>query len=323
MGVHVRHKWWRIIRHLLTAVFFVAVITLLAAHLRSVDVMRVLDSIHQYDIRTLAAAAVLAGLSYLVYSCFDLLGRLHTKHSLEKRRVIPIAFVSYAFNQNLGALIGGVGFRYRLYSRQGLAGRLITRILTFSIVTNWLGYSFLAGGIFATRSITLPPGWEIGTDALQVLGIVLLGVVILYLMFCILSRRRSWFVGRYEVKLPSLGVALMQLALGTTNWLIMATVIALLLRLQVEFTTVLGLLLLSAIGGVLTQIPAGLGVFEAVFIKLLDTQVGQGDLLAALLAYRAVYYLAPLLLATIVYLGLEAKANQRRDAAKRLPTESA
>jgi hypothetical protein len=31
-----------------------------------------------------------------------------------------VTFISYAFNLNLGSLVGGVAFRYRLYSRLGL-----------------------------------------------------------------------------------------------------------------------------------------------------------------------------------------------------------
>ena len=35
--------------------------------------------------------------------------------------VMAVNFVSYAFNLCIGSLVGGVGFRYRLYSRLGLA----------------------------------------------------------------------------------------------------------------------------------------------------------------------------------------------------------
>ena len=32
---------------------------------------------------------------------------------------MTVTFVSYVFNLNLGSLVGGVAFRYRLYSRLG------------------------------------------------------------------------------------------------------------------------------------------------------------------------------------------------------------
>ena len=55
-----------------------------------------------------------------------------------------------------------------------------------------------------------------------------------------------------------------------------------------------------AIAGVITHVPAGLGVLEAVFIALLSHQLGRNELLAALILYRFLYYLAPLLLACYV-----------------------
>jgi hypothetical protein len=56
----------------------------------------------------------------------------------------------------------------------------------------------------------------------------------------------------------------------------------------------------AAVAGVVTHVPAGLGVLEAVFVACLS-DVGTPIVLAALLSYRAVYYLVPLALASIGY----------------------
>ena len=55
---------------------------------------------------------------------------------------------------------------------------------------------------------------------------------------------------------------------------------------------------------------SGLGVLEAVFVMLLAQKVGEPQLLAALLAYRAVYYLGPLLVAAVMYAVMEARARR-------------
>ena len=60
-----------------------------------------------------------------------------------------MAFVCNAFNLNLSSWVGAVALRYRLYSRLGLDIADITRILTFSLVTNWFGYPLLAGILFS------------------------------------------------------------------------------------------------------------------------------------------------------------------------------
>jgi uncharacterized membrane protein YbhN (UPF0104 family) len=65
------------------------------------------------------------------------------------------------------------------------------------------------------------------------------------------------------------------------------------------------------VAGVVTHIPAGLGVLEAVFLSLLGGAHPVNELLAALLAYRAVYYLGPLVIAGVAYLALELAARRR------------
>ena len=62
----------------------------------------------------------------------------------------------------------------------------------------------------------------------------------------------------------------------------------------------------SAIAGTIVRVPAGLGVIETVFITLLGGEIPEERLLAAFLVYRAIYYLAPLLLALVVYARFEA-----------------
>ena len=71
------------------------------------------------------------------------------------------------------------------------------------------------------------------------------------------------------------------------------------------------MLLVAAVAGVIAHVPAGLGVLEAVFIALLSHRVPQAELLAALLAYRALYYLVPLALAFGLFLKAHAGARGR------------
>ena len=84
-------------------------------------------------------------------------------------------------------------------------------------------------------------------------------------------------------------------------------------HLDVYKRQVLGVLLVSSIAGVIVHIPAGIGVLEAVFIALLAGEhITKGTIIAALLAYRVLYYFIPLLLALICYLLLESQAKKLR-----------
>jgi glycosyltransferase 2 family protein len=307
-----RSSLWSWAGHLLTLVFVGLVVWLIASRVQSIDWRQVGASLEGYRATTLLLAAALVVLSYALYAGFDLLGRRYTQHGLPPQRVALIAFVSYAFNLNFGAWIGGIGLRYRLYSRHGLRPGLIARILGLSLATNWLGYLCLGGIAFVLRWVPMPAGWRVGADGLQWLGMLMLIVAGAYLGMCAVARRRLWKLGRAEIHLPPLRMALAQLALSVANWTVMACIVYVLLRASVPLQPVIGVLLLAAIAGVLTHIPGGLGVIEAVFVALLASRVPEAKLLAALVAYRGIYFLAPGALAVALYLGLEQRARHAR-----------
>ncbi|HZP85591.1 MAG TPA: lysylphosphatidylglycerol synthase domain-containing protein [Burkholderiales bacterium] len=306
--------WWPWAKRALTAAFFALVLGLLFTQARAIDWAEVGKAIRAYSAATLVAAAGLAAASYAVYSTFDLIAQAQTRHALSRPRVVMVAFISYAFNLNLGALIGGAAFRYRLYSRFGLDGATVTQIYGLSVLTNWLGYLLLGGLAFCFWPPALAADWRVHDLGLRAIGIVLLLAVLAYLSACALATRRTWHLFRVALRLPSLRLALAQLVLSSINWLLIASVLDVLLQGKIAFARVLSALLLAAIAGVIVHIPAGLGVLEAVFLALLGTQMRQGELLAALLAYRAIYYLAPLALALVLYTVTELRARKHRSA---------
>ena len=302
-------RWRWFIRSLL-ALFLVVVSFLLYRQARAVDWATVSSTIAAYDRRALLLAMGLAVASYLVYCGYDVLARRYAGHALATRRIVGIAFVSYAFNLNFGTLIGGAGFRLRLYARSGLAAATIARILGFSITTNWVGYIALAGGVLAARAVPIPANWNLGVDGLQALGFVLLVAVVGYVAACAAFKERAWTVRGHEIRLPSVRLALAQLALSAANWLTIAALLFVLLGGHVAYHLVLGVFLVSSIAGVLAHIPAGIGVIELVFLTLLGGTLPQHAIIAGLVVYRAVYYLAPLLAAVTVYAGLEASLRR-------------
>ena len=220
-----------------------------------------------------------------------MLGKRYARHDLPVRQILPVTFVCYAFNLNLSAWVGGIALRFRLYSRLGLKPAQITRVFTMSILTNWLGYMWLAGLIFAMGWIEPPASWEIGFTALRVVGGGLLVACVVYLGLCGFSRRRSWTIRGHEIQLPSLRLALIQLVLGAANWSLMALVVYYMLSQQADYPEVLGILMISSIAGVVAHIPAGLGVIEAVFVAMLADEMSKGAIVGGLIGYRVIYFL--------------------------------
>ena len=304
-----RHPRLRQFARILFVVFLGLVAVLLIRYARSVDWSQVAAAIAGYSASTLLAAASLTLLSYLIYCGYDLAARAYSGHALSTRRVMAIAFTSYAFSLNIGALVGGAGFRYRLYSHSGLSTSKISRIIAFTVATNWLGYLALAGCVFALGTIVPLRGWEVGATGLRWFGWLMLAVAAAYVVACRLSHGRVFHVGRHHFRFPSLRLALLQVALAVTNWSIMAAIVYVLMPEQASYPSVLGVLLLAAVASAIAHIPAGIGVLEAVFAVLMHA-LPQAQLLAALLTYRAFYYLAPLLLAIALYVLFEAKGKK-------------
>lgn len=309
-----RGRWWTWLKRVLTFAFFTLVAVLIVRYARRVEWGDVWESLTSLPAVVLAAAAALCWASHLLYSCFDLLGRHYTGHALRPLRVMQVNFISYAFNLNFGSLVGGVAFRYRLYSRLGLDMPTITRVLTLSMLTNWLGFLLLAGLVFTIAPLQLPPSWELDSEGLRLLGVALLAACAAYMMLCAWSPRRSWTVRGHEIILPPMSMALVQLGMSSLNWLLMAGAVTVLLQGKVDYAAVLSVLLVGAVAGVITHVPAGLGVLEAVFIALLSHRVPEVQLIGALLAYRALYYIAPLCVAALLLLRVELHARNGRVA---------
>ncbi|MDL4913710.1 MAG: lysylphosphatidylglycerol synthase domain-containing protein [Enterobacterales bacterium endosymbiont of Blomia tropicalis] len=309
-----KHPRWRLAKKILTWLFFIAVIVLLVVYARKVNWEDVYKVIVNYDRFVVLIAAGLVIASYLTYGCYDLIGRAYCGHKLAKRQVMLVSFICYAFNLTLSTWVGGVAMRYRLYSRLGLNNGTITRIFSISIATNWLGYILLAGVVFTAGMVPVPAGWFIGETTLRLIGAALLVMVVVYLWACAFSKRRRWTVKGQTLQLPSLRMALLQFVVSCANWMVMGAIIWLLLGRNVGYPVVLGVLLISSIAGVIIHIPAGIGVLEAVFLALLSGQhATHGTIIAALLAYRVLYFILPLLLALVLYLLLESRAKHLRE----------
>ena len=311
--------WWPWARRLASWAFFILVAWLLAGYARHIDWGDVLESLRTLPGPALAWAVAFAAASHLLYATFDLIGRRYTGHTLKTPIVMAVTFISYTFNLCIGSLVGGVGFRYRLYSRLGLNMGVITRVVSMSMLTNWLGYKLLAGFLFLVHPLALPPAWHMGNHGLQWVGAGLMLVSLAYIAACWRFGDHVWNWRGHELYLPPWRMAVLQMAISCINWSLMAAIIWVLLLQKIAYTDVLTVLLVGAIAGVVLHVPAGLGVFEGVFLALLGHRISEGHLLAALLGYRAVYYLGPMAIASLMYLVMEVRARRLRKKAHIAP----
>ncbi|MCP5283591.1 MAG: UPF0104 family protein [Burkholderiaceae bacterium] len=267
----------------------------------------------------LAGAAVLAAAGHAAFAGFDVLARAVVRHRAGWLRSAWIGATSYAMNLNLGALIGGVAMRLDLYRRAGVAPAQAAQVVGFGMVANWCGWALLAAAVVQwAQPLPWPPTWALPGNALrQGLTAALLVVPTLVLLLCGLRQRLPAAAGPLPQALAPWPLALAGMALAVVSWALAATTLWWLLQGGLPWWSVAGALLLAAVAGAATHVPGGLGVLEAVVLATLSGTAAPGTLLAALLAYRAVYYGLPLLWATGSYAGL---LVQRGHSGSRLGT---
>ncbi|WP_313071635.1 YbhN family protein [Melaminivora sp.] len=307
-------RGWRWAGGAAMAAVALLVVWLLVRQALQVDWPAVWQALRQLPPRTLLLGALLAWASHLAYGCFDLFGRHAMRHPLSVARTMAITLIAYPFTLNLGSLIGGVSVRYRLYSRQGLSVGQIAQVVVLSIVTNWVGYFLLACVVFWGWAPPLPEGWHLGPQQLRWLGVLLAGVSLAYLALCVLRGGQALVFRGRSLPLPTWRVALLQLAISSVNWSLMGGAVWALAQGQAPYPAALATVLLGAVAGLVSRIPAGLGVLEAVGTAVLSAHMPVSAALAVVLAFRALYYLAPLAVAALALLATELLWRRRTGA---------
>lgn len=258
--------------------------------------------------RWVALAALATAADYLLLSGYDLLALRWVARTLPLGRVVFTSFIAYAFGNNVGlSLVSSGSVRARLYSQWGLAPGEIARVVGFTAVQLWAGLLPLLGVVLlAGAPGPLPP------LAARAVGVLALAAIAGYLVVA----RRGAEVGirGFTVRPPSLRLALAQIAVSAADWTLAALVLWLLLPQAAakSFPALLALFIVAQVGGLASQIPGGLGVFDTIVIAALTPSVPAAEALSCLFAYRLVYYLAPFLVAFLLLVGNEAVVRREQ-----------
>ena len=305
-----RRKW---LVRVGVAGLYLAVATLLFLVARDLDWEDARSSLLALSPSQLAVATICSLSTYALYAGFEWLAARNVGITLPRSTVGAIGFASYACNLTLGATVGALALRIRLYTARGIAPAKAASAVAFNLLTNWSGYLFVLGAALVLLPGSVPEAWPVTSVAARAAGIAALGAWLLYFGFCWRSAGRRWRIRGVELRLPDARTAGVQLALAAPVWLLSAASIAVLM-MDADYRLVLVALLASAVAGLVVRIPAGLGVTEAVMLASLGSTLGQGHVLAALLAFRCVHYLLPLLLGLIVTGILEWRGRREASA---------
>ncbi|HJT17758.1 MAG TPA: lysylphosphatidylglycerol synthase domain-containing protein, partial [Thermoanaerobaculia bacterium] len=269
------------------------------ARYRFHDILRYVSSL-PIDQVVLAIALTLLG--YLVMTGYDTLAFEYIRHPLPYRKIALASFIGYAFNNNVGlsGLVGG-SIRYRLYTAWRLSAVEIAKVIAFCTLSFWLGFVLLGGTLFIGWPPEIPTAVHLPFNSVRILGIVLLLPALAYFLW-ISIRREPVRIRQWEFDLPTFGVFVAQVTISAIDWILAGCVLYILLpdQLPLAFIRFLSIFFLAQIAGVASNVPGGLGVFEAVILLFLGPFFPAAAIVGSLVAFRAIYYLVPLICATIL-----------------------
>ncbi len=247
-------------------------------------------------------AILAAGLSYVFLSFYDPLALRHLGQALPIQRGALASFVGYAFSHAMGMpLVTGGAVRFRLYSAWGVGAGDIAGIIAFNSLTLWIGVAAMLalGGVAAPHEV----GALLHLPVSAVIGLAWsVGLLLLIYPWLGLVFRRPLAIGRWTFAWPAPKLAWTQLLLAVVDWgLAAATLWFLLPPVGLGFAAFASLYTLASIAGVVSHVPAGLGVFEAILLIALPEGAHAPGVAAALVIYRLIYYVLPLLVAALLF----------------------
>ncbi|MEK1931854.1 MAG: hypothetical protein AAAC47_19140, partial [Pararhizobium sp.] len=268
--------------------------------------------------QSIAFAIAFTGLSFVALTFYDLGALLYVKRKLPYPDVALTAFAAYAVGNTAGfGPLSGGAIRYRAYSRLGLKPEEIAGVIAFVTLAFGLGLASIASFSLLAIAPEIAPLVGLDPSWLRVIAVM----VLTGLGGLMVAGRdgRVLQVGGITLRLPDSRTASRQFLVSALDIAASATVLYVLLPDGIMGWPAFLAVYSVAVGlGVLSHVPAGLGVFETVIIAALGQTADVDAVLGALMLYRVIYHVLPLLLAVVFVIGAEVRGLYRRPVASSL-----
>jgi uncharacterized membrane protein YbhN (UPF0104 family) len=312
------HRLGHFLGPLVALIAFAAAAYVLYLKLGGHGWQQILDAIHNLPPTAIALAIGLTAVNYALLSGYDGLAVWYLRRPLKPLNVMLAAFVGYAMSHNL-TWMGGTASRFRLYLAWGLSAVDVVKIFALIGLAFWTGFCLLAGMVFLIDPMPIPEGAHLPLKSTFWLGPILLGGLSLYLAGCVVSRRVPHF--RWARLFPPLHLALLQALVASCDLLLQAGIAYTLMPADYTpgYWRFANAYLLGIAAAILSHVPGGAGVLEVVVLELAphtDSSVpfDEAAVFGSLLMFRFVYFVLPLIVATILFLAHEYHSHRKRSA---------
>jgi len=310
-----RSPWHRFAPHLGTILafsLFGAALYLLHRQVSAYDPEDVRNALAALSWQRIIAAFGLTAASYVLLMFYDALALRHMRKALPFGRVALASFTSYAFTHSFGfGSLMHATIRYRLYAPLGLRTVDIAEITAFVNITFMIGLAIMFPVIALLRASALA-GIGLPEATSIAFGAAALGLAVAYAAL-------GWWVQRLELfgfvlKVPAPTTTFAQIGLSLADLTLAGAVFYMCLpdAAAASYPHVLAVFVVALTAGIISHVPGGLGVFESVILVGLSNELPGNQILAALLVFRVLYFLVPLVAACALFGGLEAIQARRR-----------
>ena len=253
----------------------------------------------------LALAATLLG--YLSLAGYDWSALRYIGKPLPIPVVLTGGLMAYAFGNTIGlSAVSGGAVRWRVYAGLGLDGYDVAAVSTFAAVSFGVAATIVGLGALAIHPGALASILPFPAGTIRAAAVALIAVTVVPLVWAS-ARGRSLRIRGVTVRAPSLPILAAQILFSLGDIGFSALTLYLFLPAgDPGFLTFLAVFAAATMAGILSHVPGGIGVFETVVIAAMPAGTPVGEVAAALLLYRLVYYLLPFLAALVVLAAYEA-----------------
>ena len=306
-----RTSLWRWVGPVAALLVFTLVVWVLHHQLAHLHVKRVLAHLHAIPRHQVLAALGFTALSYWLLSTYEVLALRYLRCPIAYQRIVFNSFIAYSFSHTLGfAAFTQTAIRLRLYASARISAIDVATVSAFCSVSFGIGLATVTGLSLVlspehvARLLHLHESWAV------LVGMLLLAAVCAYALWACFARGTLEIRG-WALRAPGPAIGLTQLTLGVLDISLTCAVLWVLLpaSAHVHYIAFLGVYAAAIIAGIISHVPGGVGVFEAVILLTLP-ETSTDALLGSLLAYRAVYYLVPLVFGTLLFGSKEVSAQR-------------